>query len=215
MSNYIYTFVLIICVLVGFYHQNALNKPVRYIFWLVCITLLVESIGLYNLKVAHKSVEWLYDSFLFVEYALMALYFRDIIVSVPTKKAITVSVPILFSWILVSFIFSREMFLWTSISFLLVAFLLCIYSCIYLRQMLQVHIEDHLSQNPHFWISTGILFFYAGTFFQSGLHKYLATVDRETANQLYMIINHMLNIILYSLFTYGFICKAKYQKLPS
>jgi hypothetical protein len=172
MSNYIYTFVLIICVLVGVYHQNALNKPIRYIFWLVSITLLVESVGLYHLKVVHKSVEWLYDSFLFVEYALMALYFRDIIVSISVKKAILISIPLLFFWILISFIFNREIFLWTSFSFLLVAFLLCIYSCVYLRQMLQIHIEDHLSQNPHFWISTGILFFYAGTFFQSGLHKY-------------------------------------------
>ncbi len=215
MSNYIYTFVLTICVLVGMFHQNALYKPVRYIFWLVCTTLLVELIGLYYLKVVQQHIDWVYDSFLFLEYLLMALYFRDIIISISVKNLINVTIPSVFLWIMLGLIFSGTIFIWTTISFLLVAFLLCIFSCIYLRQMLQVYTEENLSQNPHFWISTGILFFYAGTFFQTGLHKYLTTIDRETANQLYMIINHMLNIILYSLFTYGFICKATYQKLQS
>jgi len=69
-------------------------------------------------------------------------------------------------------------------------------------------------QIPEFWVCTGILFFFAGTFFQMGLHSFLFRTNRELANRLY-VINHLLNILLYGLLTVGFLCKASQKKLSS
>jgi hypothetical protein len=212
MSNYIYTFVLTICVSVALFHRSAFIGSTKYIFWLVCVTWLVEIVGLYYLKVLEKDGDWLYDIYVPIYYCIAACYFHSIITNTSLRSAILTSIPILLLCHLIGYILRNQINSWSTISFLLLSLLLSILSCLYLAQILLSAEEDHLSRNPNFWITTGFLFFYAGAFFQSGLHKYLENLDKNTADKLFMNINHMLNIILYGLFTYGFVCQIKYRK---
>ena len=212
MTNYIYSLVLLLCVLVAMYYRNALVKEMSFIFWLVTSTFVIEIIGLYHLKVLKNHIDWLYDLFLTVEFGLMVMYFQRII----SNKSITKLIPfcffLIFIWYLIGPFYLGNTSAWFSILFQVIALVLCILCTTYLRQIILMSFEELLFHNPNFWITTGILFFYGGVFFQMSFYKYMFTVDKNSARQLYIIINHLLNILMYSLFTYGFICKAKYQR---
>lgn len=212
MSLYLYLFVLTVCVLVGLYHRNALTGYFRYLLWLVCIALLlVETVGYYYLAVLKKVATWIFHIYQPIEYALMALYFLGIIENKKIKKLLLVSIPL----VLVCNIFNATMGQgWQKLStytFLLSAFLFCVWSILYLWQLLHSQFETVIWKNPNFWICTGVLFFYGGSFFQMGLANYISQTDHEMAELLYQLINHLLNVVMYGLFTYGFICQAKSQ----
>lgn len=87
-----------------------------------------------------------------------------------------------------------------------------ILSLVYFKQLLDSDVN--VVKNPNFWIVTGILFFNAGFFFLSGFVSYLSQKDLELARKLFSI-NHLLNIIYYSLVAYGFICQRRLAKSSS
>ena len=89
---------------------------------------------------------------------------------------------------------------------------LTIYAILFFKQVL--NLDENIYPNPYFWIVTGILFFYGGYFFLSGFINYISSKDPIFARKLFSI-NHLLNIIYYSLVTYGFICQQRSMKLLS
>ena len=63
---------------------------------------------------------------------------------------------------------------------------------------------------PFFWINTGNLFFYCGTFFQMGLNSYIDSLDSNLAADL-QIINKALNYTLYIFYFIGFTCRKIFK----
>ncbi len=81
----------------------------------------------------------------------------------------------------------------------------------YNQIVLESNLNKSLIQDPFFWISVGILFFYSGSFIVFGAINYLNFVDVNRAASLYRIIL-FLNILMYSLFAVGFSCHKIFQK---
>lgn len=88
----------------------------------------------------------------------------------------------------------------------------CILSVIWLTLVLfNLEIVDGLSitRVPAFWIISGLLIFYAGVYFFNTAYSFFLADDKTIAQNLRIYINLGLNIILYSFWTYAFICSAK------
>jgi hypothetical protein len=212
ISLYLYLTVLLLCVLVGLYYRHALVGHYRYVLWLVVITLvLVEAVGYYYLTVFGRVATWIFHLYQPVEYALLALYFYGIIKQPVVKKAILVSMPIVLVANILNATIGQGLGKLSTYTFLFSAFLFCVWAIMYFRQLLSTEIDIVIWENPNFWICIGVLFFYGGVFFQMGLTNYLIQTDRPMAEFLYKLINHLLNVVMYGLFTYGFICQAKYR----
>jgi hypothetical protein len=82
---------------------------------------------------------------------------------------------------------------------------------LYFYQLLTRQIELDISSNPNFYIVTGILLFHACSFLVMGLVNYVYVLNPVLAKQVYSI-NHILNIIYYSLIAYGFYIQWKSTK---
>lgn len=93
--------------------------------------------------------------------------------------------------------------------FLINIFTFILFSVLFFKQLLLSN--DDIIDKPDFWYVTGILFFNAGFFFLSGFINFISEKDSNLASKLYSI-NHILNIIYYSLITYGFICQRRLAK---
>ena len=214
MSIYIYLFVLFVCFVAGVYYYKDLTTSLKHLFWLVAITVVVETIGTYHLKALNQVAEWVFHLYQPFEYYLIATYFLGIIVSPKIRKVIIISIPVVVAANIFNFLFVQGPNQLGTYTFLLAAFLFCVWSGAYFFELFQKvdDLNQNLSHNPHFWICTGIIFFYAGTFFQMGFTNIISKNHQEIAQKLY-IINHLLNCILYGMITYGFICQSKYQKL--
>ena len=74
--------------------------------------------------------------------------------------------------------------------------------------------KESLLVNSFFWINTGNLFFYCGTFFQMGLHDYISKTNSVLADQLF-VINHGLNYMLHILYLTGFLCNRIFRLYSS
>ncbi|SEI46072.1 hypothetical protein SAMN04487995_0917 [Dyadobacter koreensis] len=211
MSLYFYLIILTLCFLVGLFYLRDLPESLIPIFFLVLTTVIVESIGLYFLKVLHRTASIIFHIYQIFEYFFLAKFFLHIVRSVQWKRIINASIYcIIFINLLTIFHMVDNTRLFNVYVFLSAALLLTVWSFLYFSQLFQNIQEFRLEKNPNFWICTGIVFFYAGSFFQMGFTNSIYRYSPELARQLY-VINHLLNCIFYGLVTYGFICQTKYR----
>lgn len=213
LVNYIYMSILSLCFLTGLINFKSFNLPIKITFLYVVITFVVEMLGFYSLYLSpEKKVNTvLYNIYAPVSLLILSLFFYIIVDSVQIKKVI-LFLGLLFGLIQVFFIFKNLNTGYNFRVFMGAIVILSIYSIVFFRQILNS--GDSFFENPNFWIVTGILFFYTGYFFLSGFINYIATKDAVLARKLFTI-NHLLNIIYYSLITYGFICQRKLAKSSS
>jgi hypothetical protein len=78
--------------------------------------------------------------------------------------------------------------------------------CTYILFNLQVDRNVKITRHPDFWIGTGLLVFFGGTFFSNGLYSYLLALDRDQALEVFGMVNMPLNIILYCCLITGLLC---------
>lgn len=211
-ARYAYLLVLTFCLGVALSQRGYLDGNFRWLFWLVVVTWVVDVAGtlLRNTINNHP----LYHVFQPVEYGLFAMYYFHTLRHPVVRKLIQLSIGLMVVFSIINALFFQSIWTQNSHSFMLEATLLLVWSGVYFFQLYTNFIPQKLWELPEFWVSTGILFFYAGSFFQMGLHRYIVQVDEALARKLW-VINLLLNILLYSLITVGFLCKASQKKLSS
>lgn len=208
---FLYYSSLTICLLIALYQGKHLASNFRWLFWLVCFTWVAESWGLY-LMLKHENNYFIFHILQPVEYTLLALYFKDSIRAISARKLIIASIPGFILFCLIDVAWFESISAPNSYCFMLEAILLIGWSGYYLYQLLQRESYVPLRSIPEFWVGAGVLFFYAGAFFLMGLLNYLTKTDYALAKRLFFI-NHLLNIILYGLYSVGFLWKVEQVKL--
>lgn len=211
MTLYIYLFFLLNCFVVGLFLRKALPLKLKILLWLVLLTLIVEGVGTYYLKILGTTASIVYRIYQPMEYTLIAVYFFHITRFSRQKTIILISVPIIVILNTINIFVETGSRLFGTYTFLLAAILLSMWSISYFYQLTQESEIKNPAHSPDFWTCTGILFFYAGTFFLMGFINYIYGNNPKLAQELY-IVNHLLNCILYGMITYGFVCQAKFQK---
>ena len=209
--NYSYMCTLTVCFFLGTCFFYFLNKDTKIIWLLVFVTFVVEWLGFYNKHIAdeHLIKPILYQLFSPVEALLFCAYFVKIL---KTKSFINIVYILVFIAIIIftlDLLKNRFISLQNFKYYLLPIIFYVLFSILYLKELLDSSLD--INSNPNFWIVTGILFFYSGFFFLSGFINFIAEKDLPLAKKLYSI-NHILNIIYYSLITYGFICQRRLAK---
>jgi general stress protein CsbA len=146
-----------------------------------------------------------------LEYFLISSYFKEIIKGVSLKRKITNSKYVI-SFLLVVLNYVSWKFDYNQyLTFLLLAISIDVLSMIYLYQLITLDLDISLNQNPNFFIVCGFLVFYISSFFVMGLVNYIYKQNPVLARQVFSI-NHILNIIFYSLIAYGFYIQWKSTK---
>ena len=102
-------------------------------------------------------------------------------------------------------------------TFLLGSFFIVVFCCFFFYEsILPEKIDEQLSKQPFFWISSGLLIFYLGSVIINALFDYLTTNDLKIeGKRIYGIINNTLNVILYSSFCIAFFLCPNTKKISS
>ncbi len=208
--SYIYLSILSISSVIGLICYFLFSKPLKIVSLYVVLTLIIELIGYYCLyfSLERKVNVYLYNVYIPIGFSLLSLFFYLIVKSQFIKRIIFLVIPIIVSVNIFFIIQSPKPELNRGL-FLYLKGLLIIYSIIYLHQI--INSEESISSNSNFWVVTGIIFFYSGYFFLSGFIDYISKNNLQLAQKLF-ILNPLLNIIYYSLITYGFICQRRLAK---
>jgi hypothetical protein len=213
ITLFLYYGCLTVCLLVTLLTWKRLGGHFRPLTWLIVITWLVESTGLYQMTQDRNS-NALYHLYQPIEYALLCAYYRPLFPPA-IRRLITGSAVGFSIFCVANVIWLQLLQTPNSNAFMLEAVLLVGWSVYYLYLLLQQDELPSLWVIPEFWISTGLLFFYGGAFFLMGLLNYLMTTNVALASRLY-IINHLLNIILYGLYSVGILlCRTTRQTSAS
>jgi hypothetical protein len=171
----------------------------------IIFTWVIEIVGFYTrviLKKYQLNIK-IYDFYTISEILFIGLFFYFMIDKQGQKKIILFSS--LFLFISTVIIILNNLFSQHQV-FILGIFIYSIYSLLFLKQLL--NLEINLFIQPSFWYVVGFLFFNISFFFLTGLITFVYKRDSDLASKLYSI-NHVINIIYYSIVTYGFLCQRR------
>ncbi len=181
------------------------DKIIKYFIPFLLLTVIVELVGTWF---SYKDIKnyWLYNIFTTIEFIfysfLFYLHFRRPVF----KKVALVLIPILILFDVVNLTFIQGTKYFHTYTFLLGSFFIVVFCCFFLYEsILPEHINQHLSKQPFFWICIGLLIFYLGSVIINALFEYLRSNDLQREGiKIYGIINHTLNVLLYSSFSVAF-----------
>lgn len=184
-----------------------------YFKWMLLLTVIVETVGYLMITYFHqKTNHWLHNLLMpvttcfvfYVMHWLNRLYFN-------TKPWLIAGLSIFFMlYFYESFASNFKEFSSVSNSFVSVCFI--IVCGLYYYYLLKQDEYINLAKHPPFWIITGCFFFYFGRTACNFFYTYLITIHQKNGIPIRYFIFIVLNFILYSCWSYAFICKYKQKK---
>ena len=196
-------------------HRTGLPQHLNVFSFLLGVTFLVECFAAYAVRAFHLHTNVpAYNIFMLLEFWIYAWYYRMIITARWMKKMITGFMwffPVF--WVIVVFVvFGLQK--WNS--YLVIAgsvFTICC-SFVYYYQLFTNSEDISLKTCPEFWIATGMIIFYTCNLPYIGMLNFLIKNYMSLAKT-FLVILKILNILMYSSFTYAFLCRMLTKKLSS
>ena len=153
-----------------------------------------------------------YNLFTFFEFIFYLFFFWLIFPKGRIRKTIIV---VIFIYTLLGFaniFFIQGTKIFHSYTYVLGCILIVVFSTGYLYFLFNSPETTGLTNNPYFWIAAGLMFYYTCTFSLFGLENFIAQTMKHYS-RLLLMISDLLNVLLYSIFTTGFLCRLKIRKL--
>lgn len=147
-----------------------------------------------------------YNIIMLVEFLVYTYFFKQIIISGFIKKVISIFMVLFPVFWYVSVFFIFKITEWNSYVFLVGGTFTIILALIYCYQLLTSIDDISIGSCSEFWITLGIIIFYSCEVPFMGLYNFL-TINYPSLIMKLQIGLQVTNIILYSSFTYAFICK--------
>ena len=170
-------------------------------------TIIAEAMGSYLLSVNVNNLS-LYNFFTVFEFVFY-LWIINLIISNKRMKKIIRAVLLVYTLTaVVNIILIQKMKAFHTVTYALGCLLIVIFCFYYFLELFKFPKAVKLTNNPAFWISTALLFFYCCGFPLYGLINYLSSIPKLIINNFYSIII-ILNCFLYTLFTIAFLCRIK------
>jgi ABC-type multidrug transport system fused ATPase/permease subunit len=200
------------------------NKLVRYFMVFLFITVCVETVAWVWSRPEYRNTEskfLMYNVFFVFEFVCYAVVFYHHFNKLIFRRIAGFFILgiILFGLVNMFFLQGLDKTI-NNYTLLLGSFFVVLFCCFYFYESIQPeHIDDQLSKQPMFWISSGLLIFYLGSVIITALFDYLrSNALQDQGKRTFIIINHFLNVILYSSFCIAFyLCpdRKKTSSLPS
>lgn len=170
-----------------------------------------ELAGLYLYSIIKTNLP-AYNVILLGEFVAYA-YFFYIIAKLRWLKKLTITLMIVFPifWFVAVFIlFGFKS--WNSYVYTAGSLFVLLFAIGYYYELITNAEVKRLSNNSEFWIVTGLIIFYTGNLPFLGMYNFLIVNYKDLAANLGTVLR-ILNIIMYSLFAYAYLCRINTEKL--
>ena len=153
----------------------------------------------------------LYNFFSLAAFTYYMYLLMEVVYSKRIKKVILIVMSFYVVISLSNILFVQKITSFHTMTYSLGCLLIVVVSMYYFYELLQVPRAIDLKKEPAFWIAAGLLFFYICTLPVLGVLNYLFSFPGVISRSLEDIIS-ILNVLLYSLFTIGFICRISFKR---
>lgn len=204
----IYLYFELICLFTAiFFYIKKRNKLLLYFIPFLLLTVAVEFTGWWwTLHIGYWKYA-MYNIFTAFEFIFYAFIFYIHFKKLSFKSTVLFFFPLFILCTLINMFFIQGLNqTFNTYTFLLGSFCIVVFCCFFFYEsVLPDKIDQQLSRQPFFWISSGLLINYLGSVIINALFEYLTTNDlRIEGQQIYGIINKTLIVILYSSFCIAF-----------
>ena len=199
-------FQIISLLIVIFFYIKKRNKLLMYFVPFLFVTVSVELFGWWYLSKGVRNYV-MYNLFTTIEFLFYSFLFYVHFKKSFLKKIILIFIPFFVFVVVLNMTFIQGLNkTFNTYTFLLGSFFIVIFCCCFFYEsVLPDKIDQQLSRQPFFWICCGLLIFYLGSVIINALFEYLRNNDLQAEGiRIYGIINHSLNVILYTSFCIAF-----------
>lgn len=196
------------------------DKILLYFIPFLFLTVCIEVFGYWSTTKDLKNY-WVYNVFTTIEFLFYSFLFYLHFKKPLFKKSVAFFAPTFIIAVIINIFFIQGLNkTFNTYTFLLGSFFIVIFCCCFFYEsVLPDKIDQQLSRQPFFWITSGLLIFYLGSVIINALFEYLRNNDLQAEGiRIYGIINNILNVLLYGSFCIAFILcpnNKKTSSLPS
>ncbi len=176
---------------------------VKLVISLLILWVIVTGAAIYSTEYAGlKNNLFIFHIFTPLEYIILALLFKVIIVNTTVKRLLAYSIPVFIVVAILFSIFIQKLNESNSAVITLESVIMIFLSLYYLREVLLLQHATVLHKFPLFWIIVGILIYFTGNLVIEGLLNYVIVHSMELAIRIYNI-GHIFKYLLFISFTIG------------
>jgi hypothetical protein len=204
-------FIILSFFLSTFFYFKKRNKILLYFIPFLFTTVFVEFSGEWLYYHGNRNY-WLFNIFTTLEFVFYSFLFIINFKKTIFKQIVRIFLPIFLLLVITNICFIQGLNkTFNTYTFLFGSFFIVIFCCCYFYEsVLPEKIDQQLLKQAFFWICCGLLIFYLGSVIINALFEYLRNNDLQVEGiRIYGIINHSLNLLLYSSFCIAFyICPS-------
>lgn len=218
MQSAIYLFFQVASLIFSvFLYFKKRDKILLYFIPFLLLTVSIELFGYWSTTKDLKNY-WVYNVFTTIEFLFYSLLFFLHFKKPVFKKLVSAFAPTFVALVILNILllqgFNKT---FNTYTFLLGSFFIVIFCCCFFYEsVLPEKIDQQLSRQPFFWITSGLLIFYLGSVIINALFEYLRNNDLQAEGiRIYSIINNILNVLLYGSFCIAFYLCPDNKKISS
>jgi len=168
----------------------------------------IELTGRYYRIVIQQNNSWIYNLYLLLEMGFVNAIFYAFFKNYVSGRLYVIAGATLFIIIYIIEITNHGISGFNVISDTLISVHFCICSLLFYYQLLKSDRYEQLSKLPSFWWVNGILFFYFGSVACDLFFTQLFAIPNNLRSDIYVI----LNLLIYSSWSYAFLCRYQQRK---
>jgi hypothetical protein len=184
------------------------SRHLRFFSIFLGITAVTEIVA--NFLVQYPTSNYpVYNLFILIQYPMIAWYYRHIISDKKTRQLLLAFIVLYPVFWLSIFLFVYTFDQWCTYGIMLGDLFIVIFSSRYIYELITSENPVQLQRHPEFWISVGLLFFCACELPITGIINFLVQDWLSTWQLIQKIFSilQLLNILMYLMFTYAFLCR--------
>jgi hypothetical protein len=204
--NNIIELICLLCAVVFLFNDK--NKVWKFQILFLITVCIIELAGRYYRIVIEKDNSWIYNIYLLAEISFVSTIFYIFFKNYARGRLYLTAAILLIVLVYVTEIILHGFTKFNVNSDTILSVHFCICSLLYYYQLLKSEQYEQLSKLPSFWWVNGVLFFYFGSVACDLFFYQLFSIPRNLRSDIYVI----LNLLLYSCWSYSFLCRYQQRK---
>lgn len=204
--NNIIELICLLCAVI--FLANDKNKIWKFQILFLIFVCVIELVGRYYRIILKVDNSWLYNIYLLAEMGFLSGIFYLFFDNYKQGRIYILAALIIFGIVYSNGIILHGVNKFNVSSDTLLSVHFCICSLLYYYQLLKSDKYERLSKLPAFWWVNGVLFFYFGSVACDLFFYHLFSIPKNVRSDIYVI----LNLLLYSNWSYAFLCRYQQRK---
>jgi hypothetical protein len=207
-----YFYIIAAAVIAGIIRYRRIQPMTLRLFVpFLILSLIMEITGMVTVKM-HLQNHWIFNFFTCFEFLFYSYIYSRLLEDRKWIRIVRYCIVLYPALFLINIFFVEGFYRFHTITYRVGSVMIVFWCYLFFRQLMRSEAFISIFRMPAFWISTGLLFFYAGFFFYMSAGYILMYTRLVIDRMVWYAISGTLNAILYGCFLIAFLCQVSRKK---